>query len=110
VEERIKRLMNTVRCGHCGQPYQSHNVRVLGHTNGLWYVNAYCVSCQSQFVIAATLTGEKVSLTSDLTEIENIRFANQVTPTADDILDMHGFLKQFNGNFGSLFGREKVGG
>jgi hypothetical protein len=110
VEERIKRLMSTVKCGHCGQPYSSHNVRVIGQTNGLWYVNAYCTACQSQFVIAATLSDENEPLISDLTAQENARAIKRTIPTADDILDMHSFLKDFNGNFANLFGRQKVGG
>ena len=110
MEERIKRLMSTVKCGHCGQPYSSDNVRVLGQTNGLWYVNAYCPSCQSQFIIAATLGDENDEIISDLTDIENARTAQRTSPTSDDILDMHNFLKAFNGNFGNLFGRQKVNG
>jgi hypothetical protein len=109
MEERIKRLMNAVKCGHCGENYLSHNVKVVGHNNGLWYINAYCTSCHSQFVIAATLCGDKPPLMSDLTEEEAVRFTTSRPLDADDILDMHTFLKKFDGNFGTLFGRERVG-
>ena len=110
MEERVKRLMSTVKCGHCGQPYQSQNVRVLGQTNGLWYINAYCTACHSQFVIAATLSNDAPVLTNDLTEEEATRFNKSISPNVDDVLDMYSFLKDFNGDFGTLFRRQRVGG
>jgi hypothetical protein len=108
MEERIKRLMNAVKCGHCGENYLSHNVKVVGNSNGLWYINAYCTSCHSQFVIAATLCGDKPALISDLKDEEAARFTAGHSPNADDVLDMHTFLKNFDGDFGTLFGREWV--
>ena len=109
MEERIiKRLMNSVECSSCGQNYAGRNVQVIGHHHGLWFISAYCSSCRTHYLLAATVSGEKAEMVSDLTEAEFARFNNSRAPTADDILDMHGFLKKFNGDFAQLFGRERV--
>lgn len=109
MEERIvKRLMTTVKCNHCGQGYQKQNVTILGHDRDLYFIKAYCDSCRTQFLIAASVTAEKATAVSDLSTDEATRFKNSYPPTADDVLDMHGFLKTFSGDFLRLFGRERV--
>jgi hypothetical protein len=109
MEERIiKKLMDSVKCSHCGQNYQGQNVKILGHNHSLWFLSVYCPTCRSQYLLAATVSREKADIVSDLTPAEFNRFKNTLAPTADDVLDMHSFLKEFNGDFGHLFGRERV--
>jgi hypothetical protein len=45
---------------------------------------------------------------SDLTDAEFAKFKNARALTADDVLDMHTFLKEFNSDFSGLFGYKKV--
>jgi ribosomal protein L44E len=109
MEERvIKRLMTSVKCSSCGQNYAGRNVQIIGHHHDLWFISAYCSSCRTHYLLAATISREKAEISSDLTEAEFIRFNKYHAPTADDILDMHSFLKKFDGNFTQLFGRERV--
>jgi ribosomal protein L44E len=108
-ERNIKRLMASVKCSSCGHNYDRHNVRILGHHLGVWFLSAYCPSCHNQYLLAVTVDKEKAEIITDLTEAEFTRFKKCGVPTADDMLDMHSFLKKFNGNFAELFGRERVG-
>ncbi len=110
MEDRtIKRLMTSIKCSSCGQDYKGHNVKVIGHHLGLWFISAYCSSCHSHSLLAVTVGKEKAQIYTDLTEAELARFKKSGVPTSDDILDMHNFLKEFNGDFTQLFGRERVG-
>jgi hypothetical protein len=109
MEERIiKKLMTSVKCSSCGQNYTGRNVRILGHHHGLWFLSAYCPSCHTQYLLAAEVTPEKARIITDLSEAEIRQFQNAGALTSDDVLDMHGFLKKFDGNFAQLFGRERV--
>jgi hypothetical protein len=109
MEERIiKRLMTSVKCSNCGHNYTERNIRILGHHHGLWFLRAYCPSCHTQYLLAAEVTPEKAPVVTDLTQTEISHFRNSRALTADDVLDMHGFLKKFNGDFAHLFGRERV--
>jgi hypothetical protein len=47
-----------------------------------------------------TIVAEPVS---DLTEAEHSLFAGREKVGADDVLDMHSFLKEFDGDFAALF-------
>ena len=109
MEERvIKRLMTTVKCSSCGHNYFARNVQIMGHHHGMWFISAYCPSCQTHYLLAAIVNKENTNISSDLKESEFARFKKSHAPTADDVLDMHCFLKTFQGDFAQLFGREFV--
>ncbi len=109
MEERVvKKLMTSVKCSNCGQNYQLHNVSVLGHHNAMWFFRAFCPTCQTNYLIAATISPEETKIISDLTPMELAKVSNACLPTTDDILDMHAFLAKFNGDFNQLFNRERV--
>ena len=49
---------------------------------------------------------EKAEVITDLTEAELDRFRNMDSLTPDDVLDMHSFLKDFEGDFSRLFSQK----
>ncbi len=103
-EGLLKKLMATVKCGVCGRSYDTENVDVVGHEEDLWFLKAFCPSCHTECLVAAVVKKEKApKIPNDLTQTEFRRFANEHGPTADDLLDMHNFLKDFNGDFSQLF-------
>jgi len=100
----IRRLMTSVKCGACGQRYGIDNINVIGHYEDLWLLSAFCPTCNAQCLVAAVVKEGKVpQLITDLTEVELDKFRNASGLTADDILDMHNFLKDFDGGFSQLF-------
>ena len=103
-ENFIKRLMASVKCSVCEQHYEPDNISVLGHQDKLWFLRTSCSACHTQYLVAAIIKEDKMpELVSDLTEAELDRFQNVGVPTADEMLDMHNFLKNFNGDFSQLF-------
>jgi len=103
-ENLIKKLMASIKCGICGQHYEVDNVGVLGHQQDLWFLSAFCSACQTRCLVAAVVTEDRVpKVITDLTEAELDRFRNLNTLTADEVLDMHNFLKDFHGDFAQLF-------
>ncbi len=107
MEERlIKRLMASIKCDSCGQHYEARNIRVLGHGEGLWFLRVVCSSCQTQCLVAAIIKEDKrPEVITDLTEAELRKFAAKNAVGADDLLNMHNFLKDFGGDFSGLFGQ-----
>jgi hypothetical protein len=105
-EGLIKRLMTSIKCGVCGHRYGVDNINVLSHDQDLWFLSAICSSCHTRCLIAATVReGKAPEVITDLTEAELRRFRNAGKLTADDVLDMHDFLKNFDGDFSRLFDR-----
>lgn len=109
MEERlIKKLMTSMKCEECGQNYESYNVDVLGHREDMWFLRVHCPTCHTQCLVAAVVKEEKVlEEVNDLTDAE-MGEHNHETIVVDDMLDMHNFLIDFDGDFSRLFSPGKL--
>ena len=107
MEERlIKKLMTSMKCESCGQNYEVYNIDVLGHREDLWFLRVHCSACHTQCLVAAIVKeGRMPEAVTDLTETELDEFGDGVIEI-DDVLNMHHFLKGFDGDFSRLFGQE----
>ena len=106
-EAFLKRLFAKVNCGVCGQKYDVANIKILDQEDGLWVLSVYCSSCGTQGLIAAVVQeGNITEVITDLTEAERERFGASEVVGVDDVLEMHNFLKEFDGDFTSLFSGE----
>jgi hypothetical protein len=98
-EAFLKRLFSMIKCESCGHNYEVSGVEILGHEDNLWLFSASCSSCQTQSLIAIVVKDGKIAeVITDLTEAEYERFSQSVTVGVDDVLDMHNFLKEFDGD------------
>ena len=104
MEERlIKRLIASIKCGSCGQHYGESNIDVIEHSEELWFLRVFCSSCHAKSLVAAIIReGKKAEVITDLTEAELDKFKDVDGVGVDDVLDMHNFLKDFNGDFPRL--------
>ena len=105
----IKRLMTSVKCSVCGHHFEVDNINILGHREDLWFLRSHCSACHSQCLVVAVIKEGKVpEVITDLTEAELDRFKNVGVLTADEVLDMHNFLKDFSGDFSRLFWQKQA--
>ena len=106
-ESPVRRLMTSIKCSVCGQHYTTDNIDVIGHQKDLWFLRVLCSACHSQCLVAAIIKEERVpEVITDLTEAELNKFRNMGRLTADDMLNMHHFLKDFDGDFSQLFDQQ----
>ncbi len=103
-ENLIKRFMTSIKCSACGLRYEVDNVKVLGHQGDLWFLSVSYSACQTQCLVAAVIKESKrPEIITDLAEAEWDKFKKIDKLTADEVLDMHSFLKGFDGDFSQLF-------
>jgi hypothetical protein len=111
-EERIKRLILAAvsRCSACRRRYELANFAVIGHRDHLWMVTVICDRCHNQGFITAVIEGHDLDgpgaqrqPISELTPAERARLANTQPIATDDLLDLHLFLDEFDGDFAALF-------
>ena len=103
-EKTLKRLMASIKCGSCGQCYEPHNIEVVGHNEDMWFLKALCSSCHIQCLVVAVIKEEKVpEFITDLTKVELDKFSCLEGVEVDDLLNMHNFLKEFDGDFSRIF-------
>lgn len=96
------------QCSNCKQQYSPDDARVIERQGELWVLSVRCSHCDAQAYVAAVVDPDK-------TEINRAtRFDDDVpntetgaTITVDDVLDLHEFLEEFDGDFTALFRRRR---
>ncbi len=103
-ESVIKRLMSSVKCGVCEQRYEDDGIKILSHEEDLWFLDVSCSACHTRCLAAAVIKEDVApEVITDLTKAEQEKFRNMDRLTADEVLDMHNFLKDFDGKVPKLF-------
>ena len=103
-ENLLRKLITTIKCSLCGRHYNRGDIKVMSHKEDLWFFSAYCSTCKTRALVAIIVkNGKPPELVTELTEKELSKFVNREAVTADEVMDMHNFLKHYSGDFKELF-------
>jgi hypothetical protein len=120
-EKQIKRIVLTrmERCSVCHHLFQDDDIHVLSRKEDMWMMVVTCTECHGRNFVAAVL-GDGDSSQAQLAlrslgqdaAIEEFAPGRAVEPLpadsevvkAADVLSMHEFLDEFDGDFQRLFG------
>jgi hypothetical protein len=100
----LRQLIANIKCVVCSQKYGDNDVFILGQQEDVWMLLISCPHCQTQGIILAMVKEEEnVEIVTDLTPEELERIAGRPAIDIDDVLDVHRFLRDFDGDFRELF-------
>lgn len=106
-EQVVRRLMTGLKCRHCGSQYGRSNIQVLGQRKELWFLSVHCPHCQNEGLLALSVTKNRSPQpVNDLSPQELDRFAQLSPISADEVLDLHLLLREFDGDFAGAFAGE----
>ena len=101
--ELVKHLIASIPCAVCQHHYEPDDVRIVEHHGEMWIMAVKCAHCGTQGLVFAMIQeGEKPEIVNELTSQEWARFREMPQIDADDLLDVHEFLTDFDGDFVSL--------
>jgi hypothetical protein len=118
----VKYLRKTLPCSSCQTPYELEDIEVLSTFDDQGLFNLRCAKCQNQLLVHITISDDdkKQSEQKNKGKQQIIRTHRSITEkeidkqmlspnqiSSDDIIDMHMFLNQFNGDFKQLFSKKK---
>lgn len=97
----FKRILQDIRkqlpCPHCKKALEEKTIHLIGTMMDASFFMGRCLKCEHDMFIHVThLRGERTHRGLDAN-------AHLKLVDKNDILDMHNFLKEFNGDFISLF-------
>jgi hypothetical protein len=102
VKESIRKTLSNMKCASCGQHYGPDNVCFKGHRENWWFISVYCAGCKTLIpgIVHVGTDGP-----SEVVTHSKEADSSQLTAPVDsnDIADMQAFLKDFSGDFRSLF-------
>jgi|SRR5579859_4187409 len=122
-ERLIRRLFTTQQCSHCHCAYEEGNVTVLARRSEVWMVMVRCAACGRKGIFVVSFPGSSRSerrkaileaealgegalteaVLADESPLAEADVQQDKPVTVDDVVDMHLFLKRFDGNFAALF-------
>jgi hypothetical protein len=99
----VLKVLARLRCVHCSAPYDPHDFVQIHRWQDVWVLGIQCRQCgeQSHVIVALALDAPSEPVI-DFTE-EELEAAKGWQPiTADDVLDMHMLLQEFEGDLTSI--------
>lgn len=119
-EKQIKKIVlnRMERCSVCHHSFAPEDIHIVSRKPDLWTMVVGCNECHSRSFVAAVLGDgdpeqaqlalRKLSEQGSGIDASESDLALAEEPagdpvTVDDVLDMHDFLKQFDGDFHRLF-------
>lgn len=99
----LRRLIHACRCQFCRNRLSGERVRITAHYDDVWLLGVRCTRCRRSQAFWVTTPIDSAVPPSDLSPAER-RAAEERPPISiDDLLDVHRFLAEFDGNFRVLF-------
>jgi hypothetical protein len=96
-------LLARLRCAGCGKPFHAHDFALLDRRQDVWVLGVECRHCgESAHVIVALHSGAEQEVITDLTPEERRKADEWPAITADDVLDIHELLQEYEGDFQTL--------
>jgi hypothetical protein len=100
----VRQLLENVKCVVCSSEYDEADVAIMGQQDDVWMLMVSCRRCATQGIILAMVKEEEhVEVLTDLTPEEWERLKDLPAISTDDVLDVHRFLRDFDGDFRQLF-------
>ena len=100
----VLKLVARLRCVQCQNPYDPHDFTLVHNMEDMWVLSTRCRHCDELcHVVVYMRLGAEPEPIIDLTP-EEVEAADNWSPiTTDDLLDVHAFLQEFDGDFDLLF-------
>jgi hypothetical protein len=108
IQKVICKAFSSVECELCGQHYEAANISFMGHRNGWWFLSLYCSVCKrNRSAVVGVGKGQPTQVIIEPAGADTGELSAPID--FDDVLDMHIFLKDFDGDFRSLFCERQEG-
>ena len=101
--EFIRDRARFYNCPVCGRSLKGCDVQVLSHEEERFHLQVTCAQCSVTFIVVLAIAGgavEEIEKVIPERDLEPVAAAEPIT--VDEILDLHLFLKNFQGTLTEL--------
>jgi hypothetical protein len=108
----LRTQLTSFGCAACGQAFEMGRIRVLAERDGLFFVDLTCAHCGTQAVAIVTIQldeNEAPQAIAGELEMAESRNADAEPVSADDVLQIHSLLEDFEGDVEHLLARLERG-
>jgi hypothetical protein len=106
--EVIRHIRREMVCPSCQKKYNIQNIHILASSKTECLIEMYCKYCKKTMLtdIVATPKGPNGKIAPEDRPKQEVPLINQVLTNGishNDVLDVHNFLENFDGDFKELF-------
>lgn len=99
----VSQIKKTLKCPKCAAKYIDEDIELIGSLGDEQvYFHAWCGECEAESVINVQVDPQ--FLYGPMVKLGAAPRMGHVT--SNEVLDMHNFLKEFDGNFNQVFDQE----
>jgi len=103
-DSHLRFFVAKMSCAHCGQPYSSSSISMVGDFSEFIFYQVICGVCGMQTMVTAVVAKEPVSEPLEgLADKEAKRFGSTSRTPSGYITDRANYMKYFNGDFSQIF-------
>lgn len=101
-KEIMAYIKRSVKCSHCKKKCVDDKIYIVGYMYNELALHMICSECGNNIVV-------KVTLHDDSEMERNMSISQQDAPpiSHNDVIDIHNFLNNFNGDFKKAFSHNK---
>jgi hypothetical protein len=113
IQKIFEVLSTALRCPVCDYKYNLERTKIIetkqeqaGNLSLLIHSN--CEKCKSNVVFSVSISGPEifsVGMVTDLTDADTTKFSKKEAITSEQILGLHHFLEDFNGDFAKILAK-----
>ncbi len=101
--EFIRDRARFYNCPVCGRSLKGCDIQVLSHEEERFHLQVTCAQCQVTFIVVLAIAGSAVEGVESVEPAAAVRSAPAPEPiSVDEILDLHLYLKSFQGTLREL--------
>ena len=102
--EFIRDRARFYNCPVCGRSLKGCDVQVLSHEEERFHLQVTCAQCQVTFIVVLAIAGGAVEEIESIESEARVEAVEAREPiSVDEILDLHLYLKTFQGTLTELF-------
>jgi len=101
-DKMVFRLISSIPCSSCGKYFEASDVEILESQEDICLVYAVCNACHVASYIVILASHKKTAMYAELFPQREAKPGTSGAVTEEDLLEMHRFLKDFDGDLAAL--------
>ncbi len=92
LNDLVRNIQHLIKCPFCGATYEIQHINILDRFKSMFVVHLFCSRCKRP-AMAALIVSKNIDFLEE----------GEEPVTTDDLIEIHQFLKDFDGDFKKLW-------
>ncbi|EKD49643.1 MAG: hypothetical protein ACD_63C00083G0001 [uncultured bacterium] len=103
LRQLLAQLKTEITCPNCKRHYEESEMMIAGAINDEAILHLTCSECRSQAIVTAVINRYRENRRHKGLKVRNFEKPMFKEVTSSDVMDIHNFLENFEGDFKTIF-------